>query len=103
MAADERSNVLDYAPAPPSRLQMISIRTSRFARATTWFLFRRSVSASEIAIAGAVVLSAVYVFWAARRFELGSDWLKPILTLTWTLTMVVAVATLRLGFRRQRG
>ena len=66
-----------------------------------WFLGRRDLSAVEVALGAWVAWVALYVFWAARWFELGSNSLKPALALTWTLPVVVFVALFRLALTRQ--
>jgi hypothetical protein len=72
-----------------------------FARLTRWFLFQRSLDAAEVAVAAWLAWAALFIFWAARRFELGSDSLKPALSLTWLLPCVMGVALVRLMMRRR--
>jgi hypothetical protein len=73
----------------------------RFARLTRWFLFQRALDAAEVAVAAWLAWAALYAFWAAHRFELGSSSLKPTLSLTILLPLVAAVALVQV-VRRKR-
>ncbi len=72
-----------------------------FLRSLSSFLFHRPLDAAEVAVAGWLAWAALFTFWAARRFELGSDSLKPALSLTFLLPCVVGIALVRLVVRRR--
>src|SRR5687767_13832472 len=106
MQAEETFNsehriVLDYAPAGRSRFGAVAVIGLRCGRAVWWFLAHRSLRALEIAFGGWVAWCGLYVFWAARRFELGSNSLKPALAFTWIIPVVVIISLLRLALKRR--
>lgn len=94
--------ILDYAPVEFRRWRSAQLFL-KCLRLTHWFLFQRPLDAAEVAVAGHLVWVALYIFWAARHFELGSDSLKPALSLTLLLPCVVALALLRLARRHRWG
>jgi hypothetical protein len=92
------SFVIDYAS--PRRSRWMNVVIDSVERAW-WFFAHRNLSAFEVAIGSGIAWTALYVFWAVRRFELGSDALKPALALTWILPVVMLVAVVRLALKHQ--
>jgi hypothetical protein len=96
----EPTTILDYATLQPRRWRITEMLL-RFLRLARWFLLQRPLDSAEVAVAGSLAWATLYIFWAARHFELGSNSLKPALSLTWLLPCVVGVALVRIVMRRR--